>query len=47
METKTLNYRQVRSYLVLSWYDFVLNHRPRVTNPADGPLRRLDYMAEA
>jgi hypothetical protein len=47
METKTLNHRQVRSYLVLSRYDFVLNHRPGVTNPADGPSRRPDYMAEA
>jgi hypothetical protein len=47
METKTLNHRQVRSYLVLSRYDFVLNHRPGSTNPADGPSRRPDYMAEA
>jgi hypothetical protein len=47
METKTLNHRQVRSYLVLSRYDFVLNHRPGNTNPADGPSRRPDYMAEA
>jgi len=47
METKVLNHRQVRSYLVLSQYDFVLNHRPGSTNPADGPSRRPDYMAEA
>jgi hypothetical protein len=32
---------------VLLQYDFTLTHRPGVTNPADGPSRRLDYMAEA
>jgi transposase InsO family protein len=47
METKTLNHRQVRSYLVLSEFDFVITHRPGATNPADGPSRRPDYMAEA
>ena len=47
METKVLNHRQVRSYLVLSQYDFTLTHRPGITNPADGPSRRPDYMAEA
>lgn len=47
METKTLNHRQVRSYLVLSQYDFDLSHRPGTTNPADGPSRRPDYMTEA
>lgn len=47
METKVLNHRQVRSYLELSKYDFVITHRPGATNPADGPSRRPDYMAEA
>jgi hypothetical protein len=47
MDTKSLNHRQVRSYLVLSQYDFTLTHRPGITNPADGPSRRPDYMAEA
>jgi hypothetical protein len=47
METKTLNHRQVRSYLALTKYDFVITHRPGATNPADGPSRRPDYMAEA
>jgi hypothetical protein len=47
METKVLNHRQVRSYLVLTKYDFVIKHRPGITNPADGPSRRPDYMAEA
>ena len=47
METKVLNHRQVRSYLALTRYNFVINHRPGATNPADGPSRRPDYMAEA
>lgn len=47
METKTLNHRQVRSYLVLSGFDFTITHRPGATNPADGPSRRPDYMVEA
>jgi hypothetical protein len=47
METTTLNHRQVRSYLALTKYDFVITHRPGATNPADGPSRRPDYMAEA
>ena len=47
METKTLNHRQVRAYLTLTRYDFVLEHRPGSTNPADGPSRRPDYMAES
>jgi hypothetical protein len=47
METKVLNHRQVRSYLALAGFDFVITHRPRSTNPADGPSRQLDYMAEA
>lgn len=47
METKTLNSRQVRSYLKLTAYDFIIKHRSGVKNPADGPSRRPDYMAEA
>lgn len=47
METKVLNHRQVRSYLALSRYDFTLNHRAGSTNPADGPSRRPDYIAES
>jgi hypothetical protein len=47
METTSLNHRQVRSYLALTKYDFVITHRPGATNPADGPSRRPDYMAEA
>jgi hypothetical protein len=47
METKVLNHRQVRSYLTLSKFDFVITYRPGATNPADGPSRRPDYMAEA
>jgi hypothetical protein len=47
MKTKVLNHRQVRSYLALTGFDFVITHRPGSTNPADGPSRRPDYMAEA
>jgi hypothetical protein len=47
METKVLNHRQVRAYLTLSRYNFVITHRPGSTNPADGPSRRPDYIAEA
>lgn len=47
METKVLNHRQVRAYITLSKFDFVLVHRPGKVNPADGPSRRPDYMAEA
>jgi hypothetical protein len=47
MDTKSLNHQQVRSYLVLSQYDFTLSHRPGATNPADRPSRRPDYIAEA
>ena len=44
METKTLNHRQVRSYLFLSQFDFTITHKPGSTNPADAPSRRPDYM---
>jgi hypothetical protein len=47
METKVLNHRQVRAYLTLTNYDFVITHRPGATNPADGPSRRPDYIKEA
>jgi hypothetical protein len=47
METKTLNHRQVRSFLVLSEFDFVITHRPGATNPADGLSQRPDYIVEA
>jgi hypothetical protein len=47
IETTTLNYRQVRSYLALTKYDFVITYRPRATNLADGLLRRPNYIAEA
>jgi hypothetical protein len=47
IDNKSLNHQQVRSYLVLSQYDFTLTHRPSITNPADRPSRRPDYMAKA
>jgi hypothetical protein len=46
MKTKTLNYRQVRAYKRLTEYDFIITHRPGKVNPADGPLRRPDYIIE-
>jgi hypothetical protein len=36
METKVLNHRQVRSYLALAGFDFVITHCLGSTNPADG-----------
>ena len=47
METKTLNHRQARAYILLSKFDFVVIHKPGATNPADAPSRRPDYMEEA
>jgi hypothetical protein len=47
MDTKILNYRQVRSYLALLQFDFVITYCLGVSNPADGLLRRPDYMEEA
>lgn len=47
MDTKVLNHRQVRSYILLSKFDFTIVHKPGITNPADAPSRRPDYMAEA
>jgi len=47
METKQLNYRQVRAYERMSMFDFVITHRPGRTNPADGPSRRPDYIKMA
>lgn len=47
MTTKTLNHRQVRSYLALSGFDFTITHQPGRNNPADKPSRRPDYMEAA
>lgn len=46
MTTKTLSHRQVRAYLELSKHDFVITYCLGLTNPADGPLRRPDYIEE-
>jgi hypothetical protein len=47
METKVLNYRQVRAYERLTGYNFVITHRAGKLNPADGPSRRPDYIQES
>src|SRR3982074_1068507 len=47
MSTKILNRRQARWAELLADYDFVLEHIPRKTNPANGPSRRPDYAEDA
>ena len=47
MSTKILNRRQARWAEVLAEYDFVFEHIPGKTNPADGPSRRPDYAENA
>ena len=42
-QTKTLNSRQARWAETLAAYDFTLEHRPGIRNPADTPLRQPDY----
>ena len=43
MGVKQLNGRQARWATFLASFDFVIEHRPGKTNPADGPSRRPDY----
>src|SRR6266496_5316564 len=47
MSTKIRNRRQARWAEVLAEYDFVFEHIPGKTNPADGPSRRPDYAENA
>src|SRR3982074_2866366 len=47
MSTKILNQRQARWAELLADYDFVLEHIPGKTNPADGPSRCPDYVEDA
>ena len=48
MTTKELNGRQARWAEKLARFDFVIQHRPGKSNPADAPSRRPDYeMSEA
>ena len=42
-----INSRQARWLIHLTPYDFIIQHRPGLLNPADGPSRRPDYMAKA
>lgn len=43
MNHKQMTRRQARWCLTLSTVDFVIGHRPGLSNPADGPSRRPDY----
>jgi hypothetical protein len=43
MTTKELNGRQARWAEKLARFDFIIEHRPEKTNPADAPSRRPDY----
>ena len=40
---KSLNGRQARWVIALSWYDFTIVHQPGKRNPADALSRRPDY----
>jgi hypothetical protein len=46
MTTKELNRRQARWLEMLSAFDFTIEHRPGINNPADAPSRRPDYAQE-
>ena len=46
MKQPRLNGRQARWLIALTPYDFTIHHRPGDLNPANGPLRRPDYMRE-
>ena len=43
---KRLNGRQARWAEMLTAFDFIIEHRPGVNNPADAPSRRPDYEPE-
>src|SRR5436189_5009051 len=46
MSQTMLNGRQARWLLQLAPYDFTIHYRKGSLNPADGPSRRPDYLAE-
>ena len=46
MKQPRINGRQARWLIYLTPYDFIIRHRPGSLNPADGPSRRPDYMAQ-
>jgi len=47
MKQPKVNGRQARWLVYLTPYDFIIYHRPGILNPANGPSRRPDYMAQA
>jgi hypothetical protein len=47
MKQPCINSRQARWLVHLTPYDFIIRHWPGLSNPADRPLRRPDYMAKA
>ena len=46
MRQPRINGRQARWLIYLTPYDFIIRHRPGLQNPADGPSRRPDYLAQ-
>ena len=47
MTTKALTRRQARWAQALSAYDFTISYQLGKKNPANAPLRRLDYKLDA
>ena len=45
--TMSLNRRQVRWSIDMQRFDFIIEHKPGKTNPADAPSRRPDYKSES
>ena len=46
MKQPRINGRQARWLIYLTPYDFIIRHRLGLLNPADGPSRRPDYLAQ-
>src|SRR6266852_1272994 len=46
MKQPQINGRQARWLIYLTPYDFIIRYRPGLLNPADGPSRRPDYLAQ-
>ena len=46
MTQKSLNRRQARWAEQLAVFDFIIEYRTGITNPADGPSRRPDYQSD-
>src|SRR6266849_3663256 len=46
MKQPRINSQQARWLIYLTPYDFIIRHRPGLLNPADGPSRRPDYLAQ-